>query len=114
MEYLQKLTDVTISRLKKKYPRTPVEDLEDCVQDRLLRYLESYGHLNSITPQWLWTSCVRYMIDKNRCREAKNVIGCLEQEVTPNSLTLIDISADSDDPEVQALARQLAYPEGEK
>lgn len=113
MEYLQKLTDGTISRLKKKYPRTPVENLEDCVQDCLLKYLVTFKDLSEVTPQWLWTTCVHYMIDKSRCKESKNVIGCPEQEVTPDSLTLIDISADSDDPEVQALARQLAYPEEE-
>ena len=110
MEFLEDLTKGVIKRLRKKYSGIPYQDVEDAVSDSVLRYLERFGNLDSIGPAWLYVAANNRLIDMHR-REGRVAIGCPEQIVSNDGLTMISIAADSAREEIKSAAEFLAFPE---
>lgn len=111
MQYLEKLSKDMVKRLRKKWTDVPIQDLEDTVQDALVRYLEKTGSLDSISPQWMMTTCTHILIDKHRRSGVVVSLPDVDEVLAPDSSVLIDISLDSCQPEVKKMARSLAFPE---
>ena len=109
---LEELLKTTIYNLIHKYPKAIREDIEDAVQSSLLRYLELYGSLDDITPQWLKLATYRKWLDIMKRNRRAIPSELMEELEMPCQQQLTDISLDTRHyKEVKNAADNLRLPD---
>lgn len=108
MEYLSKLSRDMLVRLRKNFTDASRVDIEDAIQDALVKYLEKFGNLDNITPQWLYCAASRRLIDIYR-HNSRSVSGCPEQVSYDDGPTMVNIATDSQRESVRDAANTLAH-----
>ena len=108
MEYLRKLSRDMLIRLRKKFTYASRADIEDAIQDSMVKYLEKFGNLDNITPQWLYQAASNRLIDIYR-HNSRSTSGCPEQVSYDDGPTMVNIAADSQREAVSDAANTLAH-----
>ncbi len=110
METLKKLSKETVLKLCRAYPTLPRQDVEDSVQSSFLKWLETHGNLDKLTPAWLYTAAKNKLIDIWR-HNNRAVHNLPERLADDGFTTFINIAQDSQRKSVKQAAETLAYPE---
>lgn len=94
------------SIIKSKQPKVRSADLEDAIQFGLLRYLEKYGTIDTLTVAWLVLTASRKLIDMNRHNIRSVFLPSLV--LTDGNEALVDLALDN--PDLEEFTSELLYP----
>lgn len=94
------------SIIKSKQPKVCSADLEDAVQFGLLRYLEKYGTIDTLTVAWLVLTASRKLIDMKR-HDSRSV-SLPSSMLTDGDEAIVDLALDN--PALDEITDHLLYP----
>ncbi|MBQ3349750.1 MAG: hypothetical protein IJG38_05075 [Thermoguttaceae bacterium] len=94
------------SILRSKLPKTCSADLEDAIQFGLLRYLEKYGTIDTLTVAWLVLTANRRLIDVHR-HDSKSV-SLPSSLITDGDEAIVDLAIDN--PDLCGITANMLFP----
>ena len=97
------------SILKKKQPKLNAADLDDAIQHALLRYLEKYGTVDTLTVAWLVNTAGNRLIDVFR-HDSKHV-PLSSDKLVDGAEILVDLACDN--PDLSEYTSELLYQKDE-
>ena len=96
---LELLISKAKSILRKKQPKLNAADLDDAIQHALLRYLEKYGTIDTLTIAWLVNSAGNRLIDRS--------VSLSGESLVDGSEGLVDLAIDN--PDLEEYTSELLY-----
>lgn len=92
--------------IKSKQPKAGSADIEDAIQFGLLRYLEKYGTIDTLTVAWLVLAASRKLIDMHR-HDSKSV-ALPSSMITDGDEAMVDLALDN--PDLDEYTSNMLYP----
>lgn len=92
--------------LKSKLPKTCSADMEDAIQFALLRYLEKFGTIDTLTVAWLTLTAYRKLIDMHRHNSRS--VSLPSSMLTDGDEAMVDLALDN--PDLDEYTSNMLYP----
>lgn len=89
------LIDKAKNIIKSKQPKARMADIEDAIQTAILRYLEKFGTVDTLTTAWLTLVGHRLLI--NKYNHDKRVVSLPPVILTEGSSAVVDLALDNPD-----------------
>lgn len=102
---LELLISKAKSILRKKQPKLNAADLDDAIQHALLRYLEKYGTIDTLTIAWLVNAAGNRLIDL--FRHDSRSVSLSGESLVDGSEGLVDLAIDN--PDLEEYTSELLY-----